>query len=549
MSADMASHDPAISEVTIAPPAPPPAAAPTAENERFASLDILRGFALFGIFLMNIESFNLPLRSLFTDPLGSATGLDLGASWFIYVFVVGRFWTLFSLLFGAGFALLLSRAETRGHGFLATYLRRTIVLGLIGLAHGVLVWSGDILLTYALSALLLVLALFGKRWQRFAILVALGAATAAYNNLGGYFVPLVLSFLTTAYLRSDRTFRIAGRQVPLVSVIVAGIGSAVIIAGIVALAMSKGEPAMAIASGVCLWVMAAVLMQFAEPVSQRPLALGLSWYSMPFLAMTIAFSVTMLVGRPALDPKDAETQQQEFAQGQEKAEKRTAEEVRVLTSGSYVEVVQFRTGQFMRTVANDGPSLGAFFSMFLVGLWFVRSGTMLAPDQHKTTLKRFFWIGLALGVPMSIGATWLPMATSHAINDDGYTLESMIHLLAGLPLTLAYACGLLLALCTALGKRSLSWLAPVGRMALTNYLLQSVVSSTFFYHYGLGHWGWSRLQQVGFVIVVFALQVALSHWWLRHYRFGPMEWVWRSLTYLKAQPWRSTHGAREPAVA
>ncbi|CAN5158107.1 hypothetical protein BH09PSE6_BH09PSE6_32920 [soil metagenome] len=538
---------PIEAEPDATPPAPQPAAAqaaPTAENERFASLDILRGFALFGIFLMNIESFNRPLRSLFSDPLGTSVGIDRVASWLIYVFVVARFWTLFSLLFGAGFALLLSRAETRGHGFLATYLRRTIVLGLIGLAHGVLIWSGDILVTYSLAALLLVLALFGNRWQRIVVLLAIAGATALHGNLGGYFIPLVLSLLTTAYLRTERTFRLLGRSVPLASAIVAGMGVFAVGAGVVGLFMNKGEPAMAICSGVALWIMAALLTRFAEPRSQRPLVLGLSWYCTPFVAMVVAFSIMLMVGRPALDPKEAETQQKEFVEGQEKGAKRTAVEIRVLTSESYVEVVKFRSGQFMRTLANDGPSLGTFLSMFLIGLWFVRSGTLLQPEAHKSTLKRFFWIGLAIGLPLSIGATiWLPMATSHTMDDDGYALESMIHLLSGLPLTLAYASGLLLALCTAFGKRALSWLAPVGRMALTNYLMQSVVSATFFYHYGLGHYGWTRIPQVGFVVVVFALQVALSHWWLRHFRFGPMEWVWRSLTYLKPQPWRARSGA------
>jgi uncharacterized membrane protein YeiB len=68
-------------------------------------------------------------------------------------------------------------------------------------------------------------------------------------------------------------------------------------------------------------------------------------------------------------------------------------------------------------------------------------------------------------------------------------------------------------------------------MALTNYLMQSVVASAFFYGYGLGHWGMPRAQQALFVLVVFALQVLLSHWWLARFRYGPMEWLWRWMTY------------------
>jgi uncharacterized membrane protein YeiB len=89
---------------------------------------------------------------------------------------------------------------------------------------------------------------------------------------------------------------------------------------------------------------------------------------------------------------------------------------------------------------------------------------------------------------------------------------------------------------SALSKISL--LAPVGRMALTNYLAQSVICSLYFYGYGLGHWGMPRAWQVVFVLVVFAAQVAFSHWWLARMRFGPMEWLWRAFTYRQSPPMR-----------
>jgi uncharacterized protein len=76
------------------------------------------------------------------------------------------------------------------------------------------------------------------------------------------------------------------------------------------------------------------------------------------------------------------------------------------------------------------------------------------------------------------------------------------------------------------------WLAPAGRMALTNYLLQSVVGTLLFYQYGLGLWGQvSRAWQFALVIAVFALQLVFSRWWLRRFRFGPVEWLWRWATY------------------
>src|SRR5437870_5369241 len=88
-----------------------PALAPIAAAERIHALDIIRGFALIGIFLMNVEWFTRPLAEFGTGVDGQQQGLSWFASWFIYVFVQGKFWTMFSLLFGMGFAVMLGRAQ------------------------------------------------------------------------------------------------------------------------------------------------------------------------------------------------------------------------------------------------------------------------------------------------------------------------------------------------------------------------------------------------------------------------------------------------------
>ena len=80
-------------------------------------------------------------------------------------------------------------------------------------------------------------------------------------------------------------------------------------------------------------------------------------------------------------------------------------------------------------------------------------------------------------------------------------------------------------------------LTSAGRMALTNYLMQSVIATTIFYYYGLGLFGQTtEVQRIGIVFAVYLLQLLLSVFWLRVFRFGPMEWLWRSLTYLRPQP-------------
>ncbi len=82
-------------------------------------------------------------------------------------------------------------------------------------------------------------------------------------------------------------------------------------------------------------------------------------------------------------------------------------------------------------------------------------------------------------------------------------------------------------------------LSPVGRMALTNYLLHSIICTTLFYSYGFGLFGKiNTFQGILLSIIIFALQVPLSRWWLRNFHYGPFEWLWRSLTYMKVQPFR-----------
>src|SRR5690606_29073303 len=99
--------------------------------------------------------------------------------------------------------------------------------------------------------------------------------------------------------------------------------------------------------------------------------------------------------------------------------------------------------------------------------------------------------------------------------------------------------GWLVAFFKGPGARLGAWLAPAGRMALTNYLMQSVVCTLVFYGYGLGWYGQlPRAWHVPFALVLFVLQVLLAHVWLARFRFGPMEWLWRSATYLRPQPMR-----------
>ena len=152
---------------------------PVAVHERIATLDVVRGFALLGIFLMNVEFFNRPLSDLDSGLPLNVTGIDYWAGWFVHVFVRGKFWTMFSLLFGMGFAVMLTRAEQAGRDFLKPYLRRTLALAILGALHYMFLWAGDILLSYAIGAAFLMVVFHGRpKWLLFLACIALVSAAA-----------------------------------------------------------------------------------------------------------------------------------------------------------------------------------------------------------------------------------------------------------------------------------------------------------------------------------------------------------------------------------
>lgn len=174
--------------MSSSPPLPPPLSPPLPagpQTDRLPGLDAVRGFALLGILLMNIEGFNGPLWLSGAGIEPQQTGWDRWIDTFIYVVVQGSFFPLFSLLFGIGFALMGQRLRARGAGFTRIHLRRMACLLVIGLLHGVLVWSGDILLMYALLGLLLpAFDVLPRRWLGWAGALGIGCAAMALLLMG-----------------------------------------------------------------------------------------------------------------------------------------------------------------------------------------------------------------------------------------------------------------------------------------------------------------------------------------------------------------------------
>jgi uncharacterized protein len=398
---------------------PPPLHRLPDPSTRHRLLDALRGFALLGILLMNIEWFSRWLldQSLRIDPGAGPAGI---AAWLVYVCVQGKFWLLFATLFGVGFALMQERLEADGRPFVRIQCRRSLALIGFGLLHALLLWPGDVLMLYGLSALLLL----------------------AFRRLPG----------TVLWLT--------------------GLG---LYLGVVLYSLAVGW--------LLGWLPAEVMTELAgelSPGAARIAAVEAIYRDGSFLAVT-------------------------------------AQRLRDL--GELVPVILF--GQLPMALGS-----------FLLGVWLWRSGPLRTPGAHRRFWVRMLIAGALLGVPLltlslSIG-TQLDMAT-----EPGTTvLAQSWMMLASLPLGLLWLSAFVLLWQSAVGARVLGLLAPAGRMALTHYLAQSLICSLLFFGYGLGWYGQlDRLEQVLLALAICTAQWLVSPLWLSAFQYGPMEWLWRALSY------------------
>lgn len=170
--------------------------------------------------------------------------------------------------------------------------------------------------------------------------------------------------------------------------------------------------------------------------------------------------------------------------------------------------------------------------LFLLGALIWRSGILRAPAAHRRSLKAVAGTGIAGGFALmlavaAISASELSPVAVYFLSD-----------LSTIVLALGYSAAVIVI---ATGPRAawLAWAAPSGRMAFTNYLAQSVIFAVVFFGYGFGLFRrMSMAEGLAFGTAVYALQVVFSAWWLRHHRFGPVEWLWRTAMYGQRQPWR-----------
>ncbi|MBL7963549.1 MAG: DUF418 domain-containing protein [Flavobacteriales bacterium] len=387
--------------------------------ERTQLLDALRGFALFGVVWSNYAGLSL---WMFLSPEARAglpgSFLDMPLEAFHTILIDGKFYSIFSLLFGIGFGFFLAK----GNDGLWRFYRRMFILLIIGWLHLRYVWAGDILFLYAVLGLLLPL----------------------FRGLG------------------DRALLITAAALIL---------SPIAIDAAVVLTHARFDP--------------------VEPFVR--------W----------------------MEASDA-------SHGNS-----TVEAFLVLPDSGWKELMHANErGWIFRFVhLIESNRLPKVLGLFLIGLWVSRRKLFVDVSAHASLLERVCIAGFALGLPFSVLMWW-------AEGNVGYPPEasSLIHTasyaLSVVPLAIAFASGSALLWRNSAWQRRLLVLAPMGRMALTNYLMQTIIALALFTGVGLG-WG-TRVSVVSFEALslgVFILQVLWSRWWLAHFQYGPFEWAWRSLTY------------------
>jgi uncharacterized protein len=392
--------------------------APVAPSRRIEAIDILRGIAILGIFLVNMGSY-----AGFRQSYEQMATVDQAATVLVRFTAQAKFYPLFSLLFGWGLIIQMERAERRGAAFVPLYLRRMLALLLIGLVHAILIWHGDILVTYALLGF-----------------------------------PLLL-------------FRKASDRVLIV---------AIILCFLVPIAISTPGPG----------------ADFREAYNNA----------------TTELREDMIAGK----------------------------QQNVFVAGTYGESVVQRWHQLRFNYALSLYWITHVFGMMLLGILIGRHHVFLEFERYEPRWRRIFWWSLALGIVLN--AVWVFASVKpDAVPAGWYDMATRgVRTIAGPMLTMAYLSGVLLLARRAAWRGQLTGLAAVGRMSLTNYLAQSVVFTLFFYGYGLGVYGeMGPLLTLLLCLAFFRLQIWFSQWWLARYRFGPVEWLWRSMTYGKLQPMRT----------
>jgi uncharacterized protein len=390
---------------------------------RIAVVDVLRAVALFGIVVTHAGMGFLAGRPPRPDFM-AFTPLDQGVGQIVMLFFNGKFFTIFSFLFGLSFAIQLNNAAQKGKAFSGRFAWRLILLAAIGLAHGAY-FSGDILIIYALLGLLLI-----------------PVQTMNTKVLAAVAVVLLLN-------------------------------------------------------------MPGLLMGLSRAGSSPP-------------------PPPPATSQPSAGPAPSSPQRQFDIK-----QRGTVGELVHLNLTESLQakwVFQVRTGRLWMTYGlfllglcagrmqlfRDSEANRKFFRRLLIGAGVVAAGTTIVAVLKPVTPMATDTLGVLAGFSFSV-----QQASLSAVYLASITLWFWRQPASGL----------------------LPQLAPMGKMGLTTYLLQSVSGLALFYGIGfgmLGHLGIAASVIAG--MAIFAVQILLSRWWMSRFSMGPVEWLWRSLTFLRWQP-------------
>ncbi len=357
--------------------------------------------------------------------LGWAESTELAdrlAGLVIRLLAEGKFYPLFSFLFGFGLAIQMKRAEARGAPFAHLYRRRLVLLLGIGLTHAVLLWYGDILVTYA-----------------------------------------VLGFLLLAFRH-------------------------------------RRPKTLLIWAAVC-WLL---------PVVMDGLVFTAMRGSMPTVVGNLIQRIAM-----AGSAEDATA---------------VARSIQIYGHGTFVQILGQRLRDLAALYLIGLFSIPTIFAMFLLGVWAGRRGIFSDLAGSRPLFKKIALWGLVIGGIGNLGYVLARDLSGGGVWAD--FIGEAAHALTAPVLMFGYVATIALLMTVPSWQRRLTPLAAVGRMALTNYLLQSLICTTIVYSYGLSLYGRIGLAQgVGLAAVIYAAQVVWSNWWMHRFPYGPVEWLWRAMTY------------------
>jgi len=209
---------------------------------------------------------------------------------------------------------------------------------------------------------------------------------------------------------------------------------------------------------------------------------------------------------------------------------------RIYGSGSFSEVLAFRVAEVGAIAPLHVSVFPRTLGLFLLGAFVWRTG-FFRRTTVPSALAVAAWIAFAVGAALLI----LTVSGQWSGRPWSWRWAFMARSLSDLLLAFAYGIAIVAAIHRPLGSQLMRWVAPLGRMAFTNYVVQSVILGWIFYGYGLGFFGrMSAANCFVVVVLIYAAQIVFSIWWLRRFRFGPLEWLWRSLMYGHRQPLRLT---------